>query len=362
MCKKHLNNIKPYKQGKPIEEVKRELGLKKVIKLASNESPRPPSKKTIEAIKKQAASVNRYPDGGCFYLREALSKKLSIPGDNIVFGNGSDEIIILALQAFVKPGDEVITANPTFLVYGIASMVKGARVREVPLKNYKYDLEAMLKAVTRRTRVVFIANPDNPTGTYVTKKELDLFLKNVPRDILVFIDEAYYEFARGGDYPETLSLIKTGNRNIIIARTFSKAYGLAGLRIGYGLAGKDIADILNKVREPFNVNSLAQTAAIAALSDDSYMEETIKFIKEEKEKYCGVFKSLNVGYLPSKANFILINTKRDSKEIFNRLLAKGIIVREMSEWGLDGFIRVTIGLPDENKAFFKAFREIVAKV
>lgn len=357
MYKKYLDNIKPYKPGKPIEEVKRELGLGKVIKLASNESPRPPSKTVIEAVKKQVMSINRYPDGGCFYLREALSKKLNISGDNIVFGNGSDEIIILALETFIRPGDEVITANPTFLVYGIASMVKGAKVRRVPLNNYRYDLKAMLKAITRKTKVIFIANPDNPTGTYVTKKELNIFLKNVPKDILIFIDEAYYEFAKGADYPETLKMIKHENNNIIIARTFSKAYGLAGLRVGYGLARKDIACVLNKVREPFNVNSLAQCAAIAALKDDSYMEETIKFIEEEKKRYYDVFESLKVKYVPSKTNFILINTERDSKKIFNYLLTKGIITREMSAWGLDGFIRVTIGLAKENDVFFKTFKE-----
>lgn len=354
-----MNDIDPYKPGKPIEEVKRERGLKDVIKLASNENPMQPSKRVIEAIVEAAKDINRYPDGGCFYLRKALSKHLSVKESNLIFGNGSDELILLALHAFVDPGDEVVVADPTFLIYHIASMVKGAKLRTVPLKNYKYNMDGMLKAITDRTKVVFIANPDNPTGSYVTKEEMGSFIDEVPPDVLVFIDEAYYEFARGGDYPETINLIKRKDRNIIIARTFSKVYSLAGLRVGYGIASEDIALVLNKVREPFNVNSLAQVAALAALNDKEYMEKSVALVNKEKEKFYELFTSLSLKYVPSRTNFVLVDTERDSVKISEYLLSRGIIVREMSAWRLKGFVRVTIGTPEENQKFFKVFTEAV---
>jgi len=330
-----------------------------VIKLASNENALPPSAKAIEAIAKAAETITRYPDGGCFYLRRALSDKLSVSGDNIIFGNGSDEIIVLALRAFIQPGDEVIIADPTFLVYKIASLVESARVKEIPQKNYRYDLKAMLKALTKKTKVVFIANPDNPTGSYVTDEELKSFIESAGEQVLIVLDEAYYEFAKGGDYPETLDLIKREDRDILITRTFSKAYGLAGLRIGYGLARGDIIEVLNKVREPFNVNSLAQAAAQAALEDDEYLKASVELVLKEKEQFYKTFESLGIEYFKSRANFILVNTKRDSAKIFKYLLKRGIIVRDMTAWGLKGFIRVNIGLPKENGMFFKAFAKAI---
>ena len=362
MWKEYLKDIIPYKPGKPIEEVKRELGLKRVIKLASNESPKGPSPKVVEAITAEAGNVNRYPDGGCFYLREAIARKLSIPEDRIVFGNGSDEIIVMAIRACVKPGDEVVVADPTFMIYHIVSMVEGATVRKVPLRNYKYDLDGMLKEINKKTKVVFIANPDNPTGSYVTSEELNSFIDKVPRDVLIFIDEAYYEFAAGGDYPQTLNLVNRTDRNIIIARTFSKAYALAGLRVGYGIARADVADVINKVREPFNINSIAQVAAVAALKDEKYMAESVGLINSEKDKFYEFFKSVGVEYVPSKTNFILINTKRDSMKIFEFLLKRGVIIREMSGWGFKGFVRVNIGLPEENEIFFTAFKEALGEI
>jgi len=357
--KKILEQVTPYKPGKPIDEVKRELGLENVIKLASNENPIGPSARVIKALAEGAKDVNRYPDGGCFYLRKALSEKLSVPGDNIVFGNGSDEIILLTLHAFVDPGDEVIVADPTFLIYNIASMIKGADIKTIPSKNFKYDLKGMLGAVTDRTKVIFIANPDNPTGSYVTDGEFEEFIEKVPEDVLVFMDEAYYEFAAGSDYPETLPLIEREDRNVVIARTFSKAYGLAGLRLGYGIARKDIAQVLNKVREPFNVNSLAQVAALAVLEDDEYLNASVSLVKEEKKRFYEVFEKLGAEYIPSRTNFVLVNTRSDSLKIADCLMKKGIIVREMTAWKLEGFIRVNIGLREENDAFFEAFTEIM---
>lgn len=355
--KRHLDSVVPYKPGKPIAEVKRELGLEKVVKLASNESPRGPAPGVTEAIVSQAGEVNRYPDGGCYYLRKALSEKLTIAPENIVFGNGSDEIILLALHAFVEPGDHVIAADPTFMIYHIASMVKNAVVSRVPLKGYKYDLDSMREAITDRTKVVFIANPDNPTGSYVTDQELARFIEAVPEDLLIFIDEAYYEFASGGDYPETISLISRRDRNVVIARTFSKAYGLAGLRVGYGLAREDISEVLNKVREPFNVNSLAQAAALAALNDDGYMKDSVAMVKKEKEKFYSGLKARGIECFPSRTNFILIDIKRDSRAFYDKLIRKGVIIRDMSAWGMEGFIRVNMGLEEETDVFFKAFDE-----
>lgn len=360
--KKILDQVTPYKPGKPIEEVKRELRLENVIKLASNENPLGPSQRVLEAIAAAAKDVNRYPDGGCFYLREALSDKLKVSGDNIVFGNGSDEVILLALHAFVNPGDEVVIASPTFLVYNIASMIKGAEIRTIPMKDYRYDLGGMLDAINEKTRVVFIANPDNPTGSYVTAKELDKFIEAVPEDVLVFIDEAYYEFASGNDYPETLKLIKREDRSVVLARTFSKAYGLAGLRVGYGLARADIAEVLNKVREPFNVNSVAQAAALAALGDEDAVNAFVTLVKDEKKRFYGVFDSLGLKYVPSLANFVLVDTGRDSQKMFDYLLKRGVIVRDMTVWKLTGFIRVNIGLEEENDVFFDVFREAIREI
>ncbi len=360
--KTQIDLITPYKPGKPIEEVKRELGLKDVVKLASNENPLGPSPKVIEAIAKAARDVNRYPDSGCYYLKKALSAKLGIPEERFVFGNGSDEIIVMTLNAFVDPNDEVVVADPTFLIYHIASMVKGAKVNAVPLKNYKYDLDAMLGAITARTRVIFIANPDNPTGSYVTRDELDAFIDRVSDDVLVFIDEAYYEFATGGDYPETLDLVNRPDRHIVIARTFSKAYSLAGLRVGYGITRPDVAEVLNKVREPFNVNSLGQAAAVAALEDEKYMKKAIELTHGEMERYYEAFNGLGLKYIPSKTNFILVDTGRDSSAVFKYLLERGVIVREMSAWGLQGFIRVNVGLARENDRFFKVLADAIKEI
>lgn len=362
LWKEILDEITPYEPGRPIEEVKRELGLEKVIKLASNENPYGPSEKVMEAIISAARSANRYPDGGCFYLREALSEKLSVPGEKIVFGNGSDELIILALRAFVHPGEEVIISDPTFLVYKIGSKIVGADIKTVPVKDFEYDLDGILEAITSKTKLIFIANPENPTGKYIPKERLEAFLEKVPKDVVVFMDEAYYEFATGGDYPETIELTQREDKNIIVSRTFSKAYSLAGLRLGYIIARKDLAKAVNKVREPFNINSIAQAAAIAALDDDESLKASVDLVKNEKEKLSEAFRGLDVEYVESKTNFILVDTKRDSKEVFDHCLKNGIIIREMSAWSLEGFIRVNVGLPEENDEFIRVFTEAIKKV
>lgn len=357
-AKKRIFDIEPYRPGKPIAEVKRELGLKSVIKLASNENPYGPSPKAIEAIRREAGNVNRYPDGGCFYLRQTLAKHLAVKPEQLIFGNGSDEIIVMAIKAFVGEGDEVVIAKPSFLIYEIASRIEGAVVKPVPLVDFRYDLAAMEKAVTPKTRMIFIGNPDNPAGTFVTAAQLADFLKNIRPDIFVFIDEAYFEYVTGGDYPDTLKLQKT-HKNILVTRTFSKMYALAGLRVGYGIADPEVIEILNRVREPFNINSLAQAAAVACLNDQKYYRGIAKLVGEQRQFLYEQMRDAGLPFVPSATNFILIDVKQNGSNVAGRLLRKGVIVRDMGCWGLTKYIRVTIGTASENKRFIKTLKAIL---
>jgi len=356
--RKEILKIRPYLPGKPIEEVKRELGLGNVIKLASNESPFGPGPGVIRAITKQAVNLNRYPEGSCFYLRRKLSRILGVQKNQLIFGNGSDEIIVLAIRAFVNPGDEIVISSPTFLIYEIASRIAGAKIKKIPFRNFRYDLRTMKRAITKRTKIVFIANPDNPTGTYVTEAEVKRFFVGLPKDLIVYFDEAYYELVDKKDYPNTLRLLKRG-RNLIITRTFSKAYSLAGLRIGYGISKPRIVEALNRVREPFNVNSLAQVAALKSLENRRHLKRLKKIIKEGKEFICASIKDMGLEFVSSATNFILINVKKDSTAVCRKLLKRGVIVRDMKAWNFKTYIRVTIGTKDENKKFIKSLRRIL---
>ncbi|MFA6079662.1 MAG: histidinol-phosphate transaminase, partial [Candidatus Omnitrophota bacterium] len=298
LVKQNILNVRNYVPGKPIEEVRRELGLKEVIKLASNENCLGPSPKALSAIKKSLSDIHRYPDGASFYLKNRLSKFLGVKGANIIIGNGSDEVITLAIKAFVHEGDEVVIARPTFLIYEIASQVQGANIKFVPLKkDMRYDLPAMKAAVTDKTKIVFIANPDNPTGTYVSKSELDAFLKGLRKDVIIFLDEAYFEFAYGRykDYPNGMDYLS--RPGIIVSRSFSKAYGLAGLRIGYGVASEEVISCMDKVREPFNVNLLAQAAATAALDDNAFLLRSVAHVKKESEFLYSNLKKMGLRYM-----------------------------------------------------------------
>ena len=355
--RKSVLNIKPYKPGKPIEEVKRELGLRDVIKMASNENPFGPSPKAISAIKKYLNNINRYPSGGCFYLRQALSKKLRVKPEQLIFGNGSDELIVLVLRAFVGEGDEIVVATPTFLIYEIASKIQGAKIKNVSMKYFKYDLASMRKAVTKNTKVVFLANPDNPNGTYVTKYELETFLRALPASVLVFIDEAYFDYVSEKDYPNGLDYIS--RNNVIVARSFSKSYGLAGLRIGYGVSRSDIIKYMESVREPFNVNSVAQVAALAALRDRKFLSKTKRKTELGRRYFYSEFKKIGLRYVPSVTNFVLFEVGRNADQVCQKLLKKGVIVRNMKAWGLNSFIRVTVGRDKENKRFIKELKRII---
>jgi len=354
LFRKALNKITPYEPGKPIEEVKRALGLKEVYKLASNEIPFVPVY-IKKAISEEIKNINRYPEGSCFYLRKSLAAKLKIKESQIVFGNGSDELITLILRAAIEKGDEVIISYPTFLIYEIQSAVFGAKIVKVPLRNLRYDLASIAEKVTGKTKIIFIANPDNPTGTYVAQNEVETFLKSIPKNILVVFDEAYFEFAPS-DFPKTLNLLKKRG-NIVITRTFSKVYGLAGLRIGYAITTEKIAGVLNKIREPFNINRFAQVAALAAVRNDKFLKKIRAYVLNEKEYLYNELRRLNVSFRESATNFVLVDFGKDTIKLNKYFLKKGIIVRPLSGWGLKNYFRVTVGLRKENKKFITCFEK-----
>lgn len=355
LAKKGVMNIEPYKPGKPIDEVKRELSLEEVYKLASNENSLGPSPKAMAAIKKALKDLNRYPDGNCYYLKEKLSKKLKVKSDNLAFGNGSDELIAVIIQAFMNEDENAVVADPTFLEYRLIAEAYGRQVMVVPSVNLKYDLDGMRKAINEKTKLVFIANPDNPTGTYVSDKQITRFLEGIPDNVIVVMDEAYYDFVDAKDYPDTMRHLR--DKGLIILRTFSKAYGLAGLRVGYALSNAELIDCMNRVRQPFNVNSLAQVAALASLDDAAYLKKTVRTVLRGKKFLYGALDKMGIAYVPSQTNFILVDVKRDSWELFQKMLRYGVIVRDMKPYKLDSYIRVTVGTDKENKKFIEALKK-----
>ena len=363
LFRKEIEDIPVYIPGKPIEEVQRMLGLKRVIKLASNENPIGPSPKAAQAIKKALCEMNRYPDAASWYLKAKIATTLKTNIDRIICGNGSDEVIILAMKAFVEKGDEVVIAKPTFLIYQVAAGIAGANIKFVPLKkDLKYDLQAMKKAVTPKTKIIFIANPDNPAGSYVTRKDLEDFFDGLPGDVLVYLDEAYFELASflARDYPNGLDYLD--NRpNLIVARSFSKIYGLAGLRLGYGVTSPRIVQYLDKFRDPFNVNCLAQAGACAAMDDKGFVKETLKLVKEERQFLYDELGKMGLKYINTVTNFMMIDVKTDSTKVFEKMICKGVIIRDMKAWGYDSFIRVSVGKREENKVFIKTLKEVLAK-
>lgn len=359
--RKCILDIKPYTPGKPIEEVERELGLTNVIKMASNENPLGPSLKAVEAMQKFATKVNIYPDGNCYYLKQELAGQLGVTEDNLIVGNGSDEVIKLLAEAYINPGDEVIMATPSFSEYLYATQLMGGKMIMIPVDDtYTHDLKAMLEAVTDKTKVIFICNPNNPTGTMVSKEQIDKFLDQVPDNILVVLDEAYAEYVEDKKYPDSVQYVKSG-KNVIVLRTFSKIYALSGLRIGYGIASKEIIELINRVREPFNVNSMAQTAALASLKDKEHLENSFKANSEGKQYLYKEFEKMGLNYVPTQTNFIFVDIGVDCKEAFQALMKKGVIIRTGDIFGEPTFIRVTIGKPEENERFIKALKEVLNK-
>ncbi len=332
LVRKNILNITPYIAGKPIEEIKRQLGLKEIIKLASNENPLGPSPKAMEAVKKNLSKANRYPDSQGYFLKKKLSRFMNVKPGNIVLGNGSDELIDIIIKTFVEDDENIITADITFLEYEIISNVNDRRIITVPLRYFKYDLDAIKKKVDENTKLIFISNPNNPTGTYVTKYELEDLMRDLPSNVLLVLDEAYDTFIDIDDFPSGLNYIN--NKNVIVLKTFSKAYGLAGLRIGYCLASQEMASYMEKARQPFNVNFLAQVAVAAALDDKKFLRKTRKTISTGKDYLYDALSKLGIAYVPTVANFILIDVGRDGVSVFKDMLKYGIIVRDMDQYGL----------------------------
>lgn len=357
LVRKNIVNLVPYQAGKPIEEVKRQLGLEDIIKLASNENPLGGSRKARLAIKEALGKINRYPEGSCFYLRQALSRKLKLAPERFIFGNGSDELIDIIIKTFVEEDENIITADITFLEYQILAQVLGRRLIKVPLSNFSYDLKAIVKKINQKTKVIFIANPNNPTGTYVNKGQLNEFLNQVPRRVIVVLDEAYDIFIDVADFPRSLQYLKRDN--LIILKTFSKAYGLAGLRIGYAVGCRQLISYMERARQPFNVNILAQVGAAAALGDKVFIKQTRKTILQGKDYLYRQLDKLGLRFVPSVANFILIDMGRNGQRLHKQMLKLGVIVRDMQQYGLDNFIRVTIGTRKENQRFIKVLRRVL---
>lgn len=357
LVRKNILTTTAYIAGKPIEETKRELGLREVMKLASNENPLGVSPRSMRAIRKNLSLVNRYPDSNGFYLKKKLARYFNLDLANIVLGNGSDELIDIIIKTFVEKDENVLTADVTFLEYRIISQVNDRQVITVPLRYFKFDLDRMLRQINKKTKLIFIANPNNPTGTYVNKDELKNFLNDLPEGIILVLDEAYDVFIDVHDFPEGRHYIK--NKNIIVLKTFSKAYGLAGLRIGYALARPELSAYMERARQPFNTNMLAQVAAQAALGDKKFLRKTRKLIWEGKNYLYAQLSQIGIAYVPSVANFILVDVGRDGLAVFREMLKYGVIVRDMQQYGLKNFIRVTIGTKRENQKFIRALKKVL---
>jgi histidinol-phosphate aminotransferase len=349
-----IASLSPYVPGKPIEELQRELGLTRVIKLASNENPLGSSPKALTALREGSSALHRYPDGGAFRLREALANHWKVTLDHVILGNGSDEILGLLARTFLAPGDEAVMADQTFVIYKMEVTAAHGKPVVVPLKQWRHDLQAMAAAVTDRTRLLFLCNPNNPTGTMVTADEVELLLSRVPAHVVVVFDEAYFEYVRSQQFPDSMAYVRLG-RNVIVLRTFSKIYGLAGLRIGYGVATAEIISFLNRVRPPFNANSLAQRAALAALGDEEHVARSRAVNEAGMRQMVNGLSSLGFTPIPSEANFVYVDVGRDGRAVFEALLREGIIIRH-----IDGpMVRVTIGLEEENREFLAALKRVI---
>jgi len=354
LAPEYVRSIARYVPGKPVDELAREHGLdpSAIVKLASNENPRGPSPKVLAAIAAAAADLTRYPDGNAFALKAAIAAKFSVPAHAIVLGNGSNDVLELVTHAFLRPGDHAVYAQHAFAVYPLATQARGALGVEVPARSFAHDLDAMRAAITPKTRVVFVANPNNPTGTWHRPETIKRFIDAVPRDVLVVLDEAYNEYLDPADDAQAAQWIGSFP-HLIVSRSFSKAYGLAALRIGYGVMDPAVADILNRVRQPFNVNALAQAAAIAALADTDYVAESRRLNREGISQLRAGLRELGVTMLPTHGNFVLIDVG-DGARIYEALLRHGVIVRAVGNYGLPQWLRVTVGLPAENERFLAA--------
>lgn len=351
----HIQGLSPYVPGKPVDELARELALDptNIVKLASNENPLGPSAKVCAAIAAELPELTRYPDGSGFALKQKLAERYAVEASQVTLGNGSNDVLELVARAWLAPGRNAVFSQYAFAVYPIATIASGAECRQVPAKDYGHDLDAMAAAIDENTSVVFIANPNNPTGTWFDQSALNAFLAKVPENVLVVLDEAYIEYAADSDLPDGMAYLSR-YPNLLVSRTFSKAYGLAALRVGYAISSTVIADVLNRVRQPFNVNSLALVAACAALDDVEYLERSRLINSQGMQQLEEGFKTLALSWIPSRGNFIAVDFQRDAAAINQALLAQGVIVRPIAGYGMPNFLRVSIGTAEENQRFLDA--------
>ena len=359
-----LKGLTPYQPGKPIEELEREYGVSNIIKLASNENPLGPGAASIEAIKAELTELSRYPDGNGFILKQKLAGKLNVQQSQITLGNGSNEILEFLARAFVTEQNEVIFSEHAFAVYPLVTQAINAKAVVTPAKNWGHDLDAMLEAVTDKTRLVFVANPNNPTGTWVDGDSLKAFISSLPSHVIVVIDEAYFEYAndsrlQAAEYGSAIRWLDEFP-NLVVTRTFSKAYGLAALRIGYSISHPDVSDLLNRVRQPFNANHLAIAAAAAALDDDEHLERSIQLNADGMQNLIKGFNAMGLDYIPSVGNFICVDVGKDAAKVYDALLYEGVIVRPVANYGMPSYLRVTVGLPEENERFLQSLEKVLA--
>ncbi len=358
--KSGMRNMPRYEPGRPLEEVARELGLDGIddmVKLASNENALGPSPRAVEAMRAEAARMHLYPDGGAYYLREALASHLNVDPAHIMQGNGSNELIELLGHVYLSEGDNIVMSQCAFVVYALVAMLFRANTIVTPMRDFTHDLDAMLEAVTPATRLVFIANPNNPTGTRVSADALNRFIERAPDHVMTVIDEAYIELLDPADQPDVLRYVRDG-RSVCVLRTFSKAYGLAGLRLGYAVGSPALMELLDRARQPFNVNTMAQVAAIAALDDQDHVEATRRMVRDGIEQIQQALDRSGIGYVPTCSNFILVNVGK-GRDIFRALQQQHVIVRPMDGYGLPKYVRVTIGTTEENQRFLDALSDVL---
>ena len=354
-----VRDIAPYQPGKPIAELEREYGIGDAIKLASNENPLGPSPRAIAAARQALPAIERYPDGGGYALKQALAQRLGVTAGQITLGNGSNDVLELVARAFAGPGTEVVYSAHAFAVYELVARAVGAQPVVVPARHYAHDLVAMRAAISARTRLVYLANPNNPTGTWFDATALTEFLSDLPPHVLVVLDEAYFEYVTEREYPNGVEWVAR-HPQLVVARTFSKVYGLAGLRIGYAVSADGVAGYLNRVRQPFNVNSIALAAAQAALADDEHVARSVALNNSGRDQLITGATALGFGYLPSVGNFVCIDCGRPAQPYYQALLRAGVIVRPIANYGMPNHLRVTIGLPAENERFLAALAQIGA--
>lgn len=357
-----VQKLSPYVPGKPVDELAREFDLDpaSIIKLASNENPLGASPKALAAIRQELAELTRYPDGNGFALKQRLAERCRVQPDQVTLGNGSNDILELVARAWLAPGLNAVFSEFAFAIYPIVTQAVGAQARVTPAREWGHDLPAMLRAIDSQTRVVFIANPNNPTGTWFGPQALAEFLAAVPEHVLVVLDEAYIEYAEGGELPDGLDYL-AAYPNLLVSRTFSKAYGLASLRVGYGLSSPAVADVLNRVRQPFNVNSLALAAACAALDDVDYVEQSRRLNEAGMQQLETGLRELGLSWIPSRANFLAVDLGRNAAPVYEGLLREGVIVRPVGGYGMPNHLRVSIGQPQENSRFLEALSRVLAR-